>query len=159
MLESKDKYAFRVASLYCNIKKEKGLDLTEVEKDISESKSGLIKIVKISNNIGYLRKNSERRGITYCFGKGLSLRIFMDNEEEFYYTSDIKRIEKNEFYTENSIYSYEFTELSIEECNKILYGDSYKYPSKDQLSNIMNLHPELTIEDIISLDLKNIDVT
>ena len=77
------------------------------------SKSGYIKIKKVSDNGGYLPQFDTFEGVTASFGIGLNLSIV--NASEWYRTSEIKKILKNTFETNNSIYEYEFNEISPED--------------------------------------------
>lgn len=77
---------------------------------IKNSKSGWIKIKKISDNAGYLNAGESMFGWFAIFAKGLSL--YMGDDSHFYYTSNIVDIDwdKKLFLTLNSIYSFEITE-------------------------------------------------
>ena len=85
--------------------------------DLQNSKEGHIKIVKISDNPGYLKEGGIREGYTPAFGKGLS--CYIDCGEIYYYTSIIRDIdwENKIFYTLNSKYSFEFDESTNSESS------------------------------------------
>lgn len=82
---------------------------------IKNSKSGWIKIKKISNNAGYLSAGESMFGWFAILAKGLSL--YMGDESHFYYTSNIVDIDwdKKLFLTLNSIYSFEITEYDAKD--------------------------------------------
>lgn len=84
-------------------------DLTEKEKLVLNSKSGWITVKKISDNTGYIEPNEAISGFTYCFGEGVAL--FLENPKEWFHTSTIQSIDKNNFKTINSVYSYKFQEV------------------------------------------------
>lgn len=69
----------------------------------AESKEGYMRIVKQYPSLG-----KPHEGWTFAFVEGLSL--FIDNPEEWYYTSIVKKInwKGHTFETMNSIYSFEF---------------------------------------------------
>lgn len=87
----------------------------ELYNDIHNSKSGHIKITKVSDNPGYLGKGGTREGFTPAFGEGIS--CYISCLTEYYYTSIITKIdwENNVFYTLNSKYSFEFNESTDSE--------------------------------------------
>lgn len=93
-----------------------------LQKSIHNSKSGYLKIKKISNNTGFLNYNEEFEGYTIMFGKNVV--VYLINSNNYYHTSIIKEIDwkKKIFKTLNSDYSFEFEE--IEDLNKIL--ENYK---------------------------------
>lgn len=82
---------------------------------IKNSKSGWIKIKKISNNIGYLFTNESVSGWFAILTKGMSLHL--GDDSQFYYTSNIVDIDwdKKLFLTLNSIYSFEITEYDAKD--------------------------------------------
>ena len=82
---------------------------------IKNSKSGWIKIKKISDNVGYLSEGESMFGWFAIFAKGLSL--YMGDDSHFYYTSNIVDIDwdKKLFLTLNSIYSFEITEYDAKD--------------------------------------------
>lgn len=82
---------------------------------IKNSKSGWIKIKKISDNAGYLNEGESMFGWFAILAKGLSL--YMGDESHFYYTSNIVDIDWNKklFLTLNSIYSFEITEYDAKD--------------------------------------------
>lgn len=83
--------------------------------EIKKSKSGWIKIKKISDNGGYLTKNELESGWFAVFAKGMSL--YIGNDSYYYYTSNIVDIDwdKKLFLTLNSIYSFEITEYDAKD--------------------------------------------
>lgn len=83
--------------------------------EIKKSKSGWIKIKKISDNGGYLTKNESESGWFAVFAKGMSL--YIGNGSHYYYTSNIVDIDwdKKLFLTLNSIYSFEITEYDAKD--------------------------------------------
>lgn len=83
--------------------------------EIKKSKSGWIKIKKISDNGGYLTKNESESGWFAVFAKGMSL--YIGNDSHYYYTSNIVDIDwdKKLFLTLNSIYSFEITEYDAKD--------------------------------------------
>ena len=83
--------------------------------EIKKSKSGWIKIKKISDNGGYLTKNESESGWFAVFAKGMSL--YIGDGSHYYYTSNIVDIDwdKKLFLTLNSIYSFEITEYDAKD--------------------------------------------
>ena len=93
-------------------------DLTKYSNildEIKKSKSGWIKIKKISDNGGYLTKNESESGWFAVFAKGMSL--YIGDGSHYYYTSNIVDIDwdKKLFLTLNSIYSFEITEYDAKD--------------------------------------------
>ena len=93
-------------------------DLTKYSNildEIKKSKSGWIKIKKISDNGGYLTKNESESGWFAVFAKGMSL--YIGDGSHYYYTSNIVDIDwdKKLFLTLNSIYSFEITEYNAKD--------------------------------------------
>lgn len=97
---------------------------------IKNSKSGWIKIKKISDNAGYLNMGESMFGWFAIFAKGLSL--YMGDDSHFYYTSNIVDIDwdKKLFLTLNSIYSFEITEYDaksiIDAIEKLISNENAK---------------------------------
>ena len=89
---------------------EKYPDSEDIYDSIHNSKTGYIKITKESSNPGYISEGSIKEGFTPAFGEGIS--CFIENDEEYYYTSTIKSIdwEEKKFHTLNSTYKFEFYE-------------------------------------------------
>lgn len=83
--------------------------------EIKKSKSGWIKIKKISDNGGYLTKNESESGWFAVFAKGMSL--YIGDGSHYYYTSNIVDIDwdKKLFLTLNSIYSFEIKEYDAKD--------------------------------------------
>lgn len=97
---------------------ELGEDLSKYSNildEVKKSKSGWIKIKKISDNGGYLIKNESESGWFAVFTKGMSL--YIGNDSHYYYTSNIVDIDwdKKLFLTLNSIYSFEITEYDAKD--------------------------------------------
>ena len=93
-------------------------DLTKYSNildEVKKSKSGWIKIKKISDNGGYLTKNESESGWFAVFVKGMSL--YIGDGSHYYYTSNIVDIDwdKKLFLTLNSIYSFEITEYDAKD--------------------------------------------
>lgn len=93
-------------------------DLTKYSNildEVKKSKSGWIKIKKISDNGGYLTKNESESGWFAVFAKGMSL--YIGDGSHYYYTSNIVDIDwdKKLFLTLNSIYSFEITEYDAKD--------------------------------------------
>jgi len=90
---------------------------TPLQKDISNSKSGYLKIEKVSKNYGYLLYGERFEGYTPIFGENLA--AYLINTINHFHTSVIKSIDwkKHTFKTMNSKYSFEFKEI---ELNKLL---------------------------------------
>lgn len=88
-------------------------ELSDEEKLVLNSRSGLIFIKKISDNPGYIDTGDSISGFTHCFGVGIAL--FIENANEWFHTSVIQSIGKDSFKTKNSIYSYTFIEDKNEE--------------------------------------------
>lgn len=93
-------------------------DLTKYSNildEVKKSKSGWIKIKKISDNGGYLTKNESESGWFAVFAKGMSL--YIGDGSHYYYTSNIMDIDwdKKLFLTLNSIYSFEITEYDAKD--------------------------------------------
>ena len=100
--------------------KEDGIDLEYFHK-IKNSKSGYIRIIKTSDNQGYLRESESREGFTPILAEDFSCHVILDDiYEDYYYTSTIQKIhwDKGEFETKNSTYSFVFKEMSPEEYDK-----------------------------------------
>ena len=99
--------------------------------EIKKSKSGWIKIKKISDNGGYLTKNESESGWFAVFAKGMSL--YIGNGSHYYYTSNIVDIDwdKKLFLTLNSIYSFEITEYDakdmIDAINELISNRNVKH--------------------------------
>jgi hypothetical protein len=99
--------------------------------EIKNSKSGWIKIKKISDNGGYLTKNESESGWFAVFAKGMSL--YIGNGSHYYYTSNIVDIDwdKKLFLTLNSIYSFEITEYDakdmIDAINELFSNKNVKH--------------------------------
>ena len=99
--------------------------------EIKKSKSGWIKIKKISDNGGYLTKNESESGWFAVFAKGMSL--YIGNGSHYYYTSNIVDIDwdKKLFLTLNSIYSFEITEYNakdmIDAINELISNRNVKH--------------------------------
>lgn len=87
----------------------------KIVERIKNSKSGWIKIKKISDNGGYLTKNESESGWFAVFTKGMSL--YMGDDLHYYYTSNIVDIDwdKKLFLTLNSIYSFEIIEYDAKD--------------------------------------------
>lgn len=98
--------------------------------EIKKSKSGWIKIKKISDNGGYLTKNESESGWFAVFAKGMSL--YIGDGSHYYYTSNIVDIDwdKKLFLTLNSIYSFEITEYDakdmIDAINELISNRNVK---------------------------------
>lgn len=97
---------------------ELGEDLSKYSNildEVKKSKSGWIKIKKISDNGGYLIKNESESGWFAVFTKGMSL--YIGDGSHYYYTSNIVDIDwdKKLFLTLNSIYSFEITEYDAKD--------------------------------------------
>lgn len=97
---------------------ELGEDLSKYSNildEVKKSKSGWIKIKKISDNGGYLIKNESESGWFAVFAKGMSL--YIGDGSHYYYTSNIVDIDwdKKLFLTLNSIYSFEITEYDAKD--------------------------------------------
>lgn len=97
---------------------ELGEDLSKYSNildEVKKSKSGWIKIKKISDNGGYLTKNESESGWFAVFAKGMSL--YIGDGSHYYYTSNIVDIDwdKKLFLTLNSIYSFEITEYDAKD--------------------------------------------
>ena len=99
--------------------------------EIKKSKSGWIKIKKISDNGGYLTKNESESGWFAVFAKGMSL--YIGNGSHYYYTSNIVDIDwdKKLFLTLNSIYSFEITEYDakdmVDAINELISNRNVKH--------------------------------
>lgn len=99
--------------------------------EIKKSKSGWIKIKKISDNGGYLTKNESESGWFAVFAKGMSL--YIGDGSHYYYTSNIVDIDwdKKLFLTLNSIYSFEIIEYDakdmIDAINELISNRNVKY--------------------------------
>ena len=99
--------------------------------EIKKSKSGWIKIKKISDNGGYLTKNESESGWFAVFAKGMSL--YIGDGSHYYYTSNIVDIDwdKKLFLTLNSIYSFEITEYDakdmIDAINELISNRNVKH--------------------------------
>ena len=99
--------------------------------EIKKSKSGWIKIKKISDNGGYLTKNESESGWFAVFAKGMSL--YIGNVSHYYYTSNIVDIDwdKKLFLTLNSIYSFEITEYDakdmVDAINELISNKNVKH--------------------------------
>ena len=104
---------------FINVKKEcKEVIKTPLQKDIGNSKSGYLKIEKVSKNFGYLMHGERFEGYTTIFGENLA--VYLINPYNYFHTSVIKKIDwkKHIIKTMNSEYSFEFKE--IEDLNKVL---------------------------------------
>lgn len=104
---------------FINVKKEcKEVIKTPLQKDIGNSKSGYLKIEKVSKNFGYLMHGERFEGYTTIFGENLA--VYLINPYNYFHTSVIKKIDwkKRIIKTMNSEYSFEFKE--IEDLNKVL---------------------------------------
>lgn len=99
---------------------------TPLDRIISNSKSGYLKIKKISNNDGYLMKNEGFEGYTPMFNEEIAVYIFQTND--YFHTSVIKHIDwkKHIIKTMNSEYSFEFREIS--DLDRLL--EEYKNENK-----------------------------
>lgn len=99
--------------------------------ELKKSKSGWIKIKKISDNGGYLTKNESESGWFAVFAKGISL--YIGDGSHYYYTSNIVDIDwdKKLFLTLNSIYSFEITEYDakdmIDAINELISNRNVKH--------------------------------
>ena len=99
--------------------------------EIKKSKSGWIKIKKISDNGGYLTKNESESGWFAVFAKGMSL--YIGDGSHYYYTSNIVDIDwdKKLFLTLNSIYSFEITEydakVMVDAINELISNRNVKH--------------------------------
>ena len=109
-------------------------DLTKYSNildEIKKSKSGWIKIKKISDNGGYLTKNESESGWFAVFAKGMSL--YIGDGSHYYYTSNIVDIDwdKKLFLTLNSIYSFEITEYDakdmVDAINELISNRNVKH--------------------------------
>lgn len=104
---------------FINLKKEcKEVTKTPLQRDISNSKSGYLKIEKVSKNFGYLMNGERFEGYTAIFGENLA--VYLINPYNYFHTLIIKNInwKKHIIKTMNSEYSFEFKE--IKDLNKIL---------------------------------------
>ena len=102
-----------------NAKKEcKEVTKTPLQRDISNSKSGYLKIEKVSKNFGYLMYGERFEGYTAIFGENLG--VYLVNPYNYLHTSVIKKIDwkKHIIKTMNSKYSFEFKE--IKDLDKLL---------------------------------------
>ena len=109
---------YELLKLKITPKNELDEDLTKYSNTLDEvkkSKSGWIKIKKISDNGGYLTKNESESGWFAVFVKGMSL--YIGDGSHYYYTSNIVDIDwdKKLFLTLNSIYSFEITEYDAKD--------------------------------------------
>ena len=98
-----------------NTKKEcKDVTKTPLQKDISDSKSGYLKIEKVSKNFGYLMYGERFEGYTPIFGENLA--AYMINPINYFHTSVIKSIDwkKHIIKTMNSEYLFEFKEIELD---------------------------------------------
>lgn len=101
--------------------------------ELKKSKSGWIKIKKISDNGGYLTKNESESGWFAVFAKGMSL--YIGDGSHYYYTSNIVDIDwdKKLFLTLNSIYSFEITEYDakdmIDAIKELISNENVKHQS------------------------------
>ena len=87
----------------------KGKDnLSELEQQFLNTKSGYIVIQKISDNPGFVRKDEKIVGYTENFGEGIAL--FIEDFDRWFHTSVITKINEDTFETLNSVYSYKFNE-------------------------------------------------
>ena len=99
--------------------------------EVKKSKSGWIKIKKISDNGGYLTKNESESGWFAVFAKGMSL--YIGDGSHYYYTSNIVDIDwdKKLFLTLNSIYSFEITEYDakdmVDAINELISNRNVKH--------------------------------
>jgi hypothetical protein len=104
---------------------------SNILNEIKKSKSGWIKIKKISDNGGYLTKNESESGWFAVFAKGMSL--YIGNGSHYYYTSNIVDIDwdKKLFLTLNSIYSFEITEYDakdmVDAINELISNRNVKH--------------------------------
>lgn len=94
----------------------------ETEKIVKHSKSGYLRITKVSTNIGYLMNGETFEGYAPMFATGIAVYIIQPNN--YFHTSVIVDIdwEKHIIQTYNSEYSFEFRE--IEDLDKLL--EEYK---------------------------------
>lgn len=102
-----------------NAKKEcKEVAKTPLQRDISNSKSGYLKIEKVSKNFGYLMYGERFERYTAIFGENLA--VYLINPYNYFHTSIIKNInwKKHTIKTMNSEYSFEFKE--IKDLDKLL---------------------------------------
>ena len=95
-------------------------------ENFHKSKCGYMKIIKISNNEGYLRRGGCESGVTGAFGVGLSL--YLSETTTWYSTSVIKDIDwdKNIFATMNSRYKFKFEEVD----SNVILKQLEEYESK-----------------------------
>ena len=109
-------------------------DLTKYSNildEVKKSKSGWIKIKKISDNGGYLTKNESESGWFAVFAKGMSL--YIGDGSHYYYTSNIVDIDwdKKLFLTLNSIYLFEITEYDakdmVDAINELISNRNVKH--------------------------------
>lgn len=104
---------------------------SNILNEIKKSKSGWIKIKKISDNGGYLTKNESESGWFAVFAKGMSL--YIGDGSHYYYTSNIVDIDwdKKLFLTLNSIYSFEITEYDakdmVDAVNELISNRNVKH--------------------------------
>lgn len=98
----------------------------EIDKIISNSKSGYLKVEKISDNIGYLLKGETFEGYTPMFAEGVAAYILKPNDG--FHTSVIIEIDwgKHIIRTLNSKYRFEF--LEITDLDRLL--EEYKNENK-----------------------------
>ena len=104
---------------FINVKKEcKENTKTPLQRDISNSKSGYLKIEKVSKNSGYMMHGEKFEGYTAIFGENLA--VYLINPYNYFHTSIIKNInwKKHIIKTMNSEYSFEFRE--IKDLDKLL---------------------------------------
>lgn len=87
---------------------------------VTNAKSGLISVYKISDNPG-IEKGKVYSGVTTGFNEGIAL--FIDSEDSWFHTSVIKEIDwdKSEFKTMNSTYHFDFEELDDSSFNILDY--------------------------------------
>lgn len=95
---------------------------TDFEKTIGNSKSGYLKIKKVSKNMGYLMTDEEFAGYAPIFGTGFS--VYLINQYDYFHTSLVIEIdwENHILHTQNSEYSFEFRE--IKDLDKLI--EEYK---------------------------------
>lgn len=93
---------------------EYGEDASDIYEHLQKSKCGLI-------SVEHTDTKKKHYGITAAFGEGLS--CYMSNEDRWFTTSVIKHIDKDTFETLNSVYKYNFEEMSWRE----LYFDLQLY--------------------------------
>ena len=102
-----------------NAKKEcKEVTKTPLQRDISNSKSGYLKIKKVSKNFGYLMYGETFEGYTPMFGENIC--AYLINNNNYFHTSVIKNIDwkKKLIETLNSEYAFEFKQMDLDKMIK-----------------------------------------